>query len=106
MAAEEDRVQQVLLRVLGVLLIAVGFALIARQVQSETIAPVRLVESIRGDSSERAAKCDRRRVEIHRHSAAGHDAGKHSWSSFKIVIPESPPPPRPPSPPVFSIPSL
>ena len=95
MTEDRENTQLVLLRILGVLLIAVGFTMLVQQVRSETALPA-LAQTIISGDSHRAVQCERRVVEIR-----------------KIRLPEVPPiphvtltppvPPAPPAPPVLSL---
>lgn len=90
MAAEQDHVELILLRILGVLLIAVGFALIAQQVRSDSTNPVRLAQSLVSDMRGEATWCERRQV---------HARVQSLKLPPPLPIKHPPPPPRPPAPP-------
>lgn len=100
MPAEQDYVQLVLLRILGVLLIAVGFALIAQQVRSDSMNPIRLAQALVSDVTEHATRCEGRRVHVHVQSANIPPPAPVK----RPPLPSSPP--RPPAPAAPSILSL
>ncbi len=82
MAVEREQVQMVMLRVLGVLLVVVGFTMIARSAESPAVERSRAV-AVQVDKL--GDRCERVRVDvqsIHRH-----------------VLPKPPRPPKPPTPP-------
>lgn len=85
MSEERERTQTILLRILGVILIAVGFSILANQVRSESAYPIRIVERITTGHSNDAEKCDRRVVHTR-----------------KVNVPAPPAPPVPPVPPRLS----
>lgn len=97
MPAEEDCVQLVLLRILGVLLIAVGFALIAQQVRSDSMNPIRLAQTLVSDVTDDATRCQRGRVHVYIQSA------KVPPPAPVMRPPPLPQPPAPVIPPILSL---
>ncbi len=100
MPADEDHVQHILLRILGVLLIAVGFALIAQQVRSDATNPIRIAQTIVSDVTKNVRECERRHVRVHARPAKAAAAAR----AKRPPLPPSPPtPPAPPVPLILTL---
>ena len=109
MSADQDHVQSILLRILGVLFIIVGVALITQQVRSDATNPLRLAQSIVSDVTNGATKCNRAdawvktpgvRVHTRMVERAPRPEVKHAPLPPFIHLP--PMPPMPPMPQIIS----
>ena len=101
MPADQDHVQSILLRILGVLFIIVGVALITQQVRSDATNPLRLAQSIVSDVTKGATKCNRADAWVKAPSVRvhGHRAERAPRAEVKLA-PLPPLPPMPPMPPM------
>lgn len=95
MTRDRETTQLVLLRILGVLLILVGFTMIAQQVRSDHMRPVEFAESVFSVDKAKWPSCDRK-TSVHVRTIRLPDI------PAPPAPPAPPPPPAPPAPPVWS----
>jgi hypothetical protein len=104
MSADQDHVQSILLRILGVLFIIVGVALVTQQVRSDATNPLRLAQSVISDVTEGAAKCNRADAWVKDHGVRVYVRTGERAPRVEVqhapFAPLSPLPPMPPMPPM------